>query len=65
MLVLRILAVLVVIGVAGCVGAYFLTADRRYLTIAYRLLRWALVVALGFFGLLLLERVAVVAPLPF
>lgn len=65
MLVLRLLAVLVVIGVVGCVGAYFLTSDRRYLVCAYRLLRWAMVVALGFFGLLLLERVFVVMPMPF
>ena len=46
MLLLRLLVVLVGIGICGSVFAYFFTRDARYLALAWRLFRWALVVAL-------------------
>jgi hypothetical protein len=57
---LRLLAVLTVISVAIGVVLFFLTRDQRYLQFAWRLFRYALIVALLVFGLLILERVAVI-----
>lgn len=59
MLLLRIVAVLTGIGICGAVFLFFLNRDRRFLMFAWRLFRWALVLALVFFGLLILERVLV------
>lgn len=59
MLLLRIVAVLTGVGICGAVFLFFLNRDRRYLMFAWRLFRWALVLALVFFGLLILERVLV------
>ncbi len=59
MLLLRLLAVLVGIGIGASVFAYFFTREPRYLALAWRLFRYALVVALVFFALLIVERVFV------
>ncbi|HOB45194.1 MAG TPA: hypothetical protein PKM60_03440 [Zoogloea sp.] len=59
MLLLRLLGVLVGIGIGASVFAYFFTRDPRYLALAWRLFRYALIVALVFFALLILERVLV------
>lgn len=59
MLILRIVAVLVAIGIGASVFAFFFTRDRRYLNLAWRLARYAIIVALVFFALLVLERVLV------
>ena len=40
-------------------AAYFFSRDARYLALAWRLFRWALIVALVFFALLIVERVFV------
>lgn len=60
MLILRLLAVLVVILVAGGVLAYLLTGDKKYVLFSWRLFRYALIVALLIFALMILERVAVI-----
>ncbi|MBA4093428.1 MAG: hypothetical protein C0489_05010 [Candidatus Accumulibacter sp.] len=60
MWLLRLLAVLTVIAVAGGVAAFLLTRDQRYLAFSWRLFRYALFVALGVFALMILERVAVI-----
>jgi hypothetical protein len=60
MWLLRLLAVLTALSVAGGVGAYLLTRNAAYLYFALRLLRYAVVVALLVFALLILERVAVI-----
>jgi len=59
MLLLRLLAVLVGIGICGSVFAWFFTRDARYLALAWRLFRWAIIMALVFFALLIVERVFV------
>ena len=59
MLLLRLLAVLVGIGISASVFAYFFTRQPRYLALAWRLFRYALIMALVFFALLILERVLV------
>ena len=58
-LLLRLLAVLAGIGIAGSVFAYFFTRDARYLALAWRLFRYTLIIALVFFALLVVERVLV------
>ncbi|HMV16270.1 MAG TPA: hypothetical protein PLN96_03205 [Zoogloea sp.] len=57
MLLLRLIAVLVAIGIGASAFAYLFTRDRRYLAFALRLARYALIVALVFLALLALERV--------
>lgn len=61
MLALRFAGILVVLIVAGSVLVYFLTRDRRYLRFAFRLFKYALVFALLVFGLLIAERVLMLA----
>lgn len=56
MVILRILAVLAVIAVGACVLIYLFTGDRRYLSLAWRILKYAVIVALVLFGLLIGER---------
>jgi hypothetical protein len=58
--ILRLLAVIVVITVAGGVAAYLLTRERKYLDFSWRVFRYSLIVALLVFALLILERVAVI-----
>ena len=60
MWILRLLAVLAALSVAGGVGAYLLTRDRKYLQFSWRVFRYAVIVALIAFALLILERVAVI-----
>jgi len=61
MLALRFAGVLVVLIVAGSVVVYFLTRDRRYLRFGFQVFKYALVFALLVFGLLILERVFMLA----
>lgn len=60
MWLLRLLAVLTVVTIASGVLAFLLTRDARYLQLAWRLFRYALLVALLVFALLIIERVAVI-----
>ena len=60
MWLLRLLFVLTAIVVAGCVGAYFLTGRREYLGFSWRVARYAIFMAFLFFGLLILERLAII-----
>ncbi|MCK6372541.1 MAG: hypothetical protein L6Q69_00370 [Zoogloea sp.] len=50
---------LVGIGIGASVFAYFFTREPRYLSLAWRLFRWAIIMVLVFFALLILERVLV------
>ncbi len=60
MWLLRLLAVLSVISVAGGLLAFLLTRNPKYLQFSWRLFCCALVVAFLVFALLILERVAVI-----
>ena len=59
MLILRLVAVLVAIGIGGLLLAFVFTRDRRYLALGGRLFRYAIIVALVCFALLIVERVFV------
>jgi hypothetical protein len=61
MWILRLLGILSALAVAGGVIGYLLTRNAWYLQFAWRLFRYALIVALLIFALLILERVAVIA----
>lgn len=56
MLLLRLLGILVLLGVGAAVALFLLTRNARYLDWAWRIFRYALMVALLIFALLLLER---------
>lgn len=56
MVLFRLLAVLFVIGIAVCVGAYLFTGQKKYLHWAFKATRVALVLAIAFFTVLVLER---------
>jgi len=60
MWLLRLLAVLTVLTVAGGVAAFLLTRNPKYLQFSWRLFRYAVIVALLVFAMLILERVAVI-----
>lgn len=60
MWLLRLLAVLTVLTVAGGVVLFLFTRDTRYLQFSWRLFRYSLVVALLVFALMIIERVAVI-----
>ena len=60
MWLLRLLAVLTLIAVAGSVLSYLLTRNAKYLHFAWRLFRYVLIVAFMVFALLIIERVAVI-----
>jgi len=57
---LRLLAVLTLLSVVGGVAAFLLTRNPKYLQFSWRIFRYALMVALLVFALLILERVAVI-----
>ena len=56
MIFLRILVVVLLAAVAYCALGYVFTRDRRYLRLAWRLLIAGLLAALGFFIVLIIER---------
>jgi len=59
MLVLRILGLIAAATIfAGCL-LFIFTGDRKYLRFTLRLLKYAVILALAVFGLLLLERLIV------
>ncbi|MBK8116955.1 MAG: hypothetical protein IPK44_21800 [Candidatus Accumulibacter sp.] len=60
MWLLRLLAVLTMISVAVGVVVFLFTRDTRYLQISWRVFRYALIVALLVFALMILERVAII-----
>ena len=60
MWLLRLLAVLTVLFVAGGLVSFLLTRNPKYLQFSWRLFRYSLIVALLVFALMILERVAVI-----
>lgn len=59
MLVLRILALLAVIGIAVSALAWILSGDRRYLRFSWRIFQVVLALSLVFLSLLFFERLIV------
>ncbi len=59
MLLLRIVAILTVIAIGSGILAFLLTRERRYLILAVRIAKYALIFALAVLTLFFLERVIV------
>lgn len=59
MLVLRIVALLAVVGIGVAVMSWVFTGDRKYLKFAWRVFQVGLAVILGFLALLFFERLLV------
>jgi len=59
MLFLRIIGILAVIAIGAGILAYLFTGDRRYLGLAGRVAKYALILALALFALLAFERLIV------
>lgn len=57
MLLLRIVGALVVIGIGSGIVAYLFTSDRRFLGLAWRLIRYSLIFAFVVLALMFLERI--------
>ena len=60
MWLMRLLGVLTLITVGGGFVAYLLTRNPKYLYFSGQVFRYTVIVALLFFALLILERVAII-----
>lgn len=60
MLILRIIGILTAITIGSAIIAWLVTRDRRYLSLAWRVSKGAVVVALAIFALLIAERLLVI-----
>jgi hypothetical protein len=60
MLLLRIVGILAAIAIGTGIVAYLFTRDRRYLVLAGRVAKYALIFALILFALLAFERLIVI-----
>ncbi|RIX40988.1 MAG: hypothetical protein D3M94_21035 [Rhodocyclales bacterium GT-UBC] len=60
MWLLRLLAVILVVSIGAGLVLHFLTGDRRYLILTWRLFRYGVVFALVVFALMIIERVALI-----
>ena len=60
MWLLRLLAVLLVVAIGVGLLIYAMTGDRRYLALSWRLFRYGIVFALIVFGLMIIERMALI-----
>ena len=58
MLIFRGLLLLALLAAGACFAVYAVTADRRYRALGLRLFKWTLVAGLGFFAVLIFERIA-------
>lgn len=60
MWLLRLLAVIAVVGIGVSLLAYVLTGNKKYLAFAWQLFRYGIAFALLVFGLMVIERVAII-----
>ncbi len=58
MVFLRALFLLLLLAAAGCFTCFLVTGQQRYKQYGLRVLRWTLVAAFVFFGVLILENLA-------
>jgi uncharacterized iron-regulated membrane protein len=59
MLLLRLIGILTAITIGSAVVAWLFTRDRRYLSLAWRVSKGAIITALAIFALLFAERLLV------
>ena len=58
MLVFRWIVLLLLVGGLVCFAMYLGTGQQRYQMLGVRIIKWTVVAALGFFAVLILERLA-------
>ena len=58
MLIFRWIALLLLAAGLVCLALYLGTGETRYRVYAVRIVKWTVVAALGFFAVLILERLA-------
>ncbi|HRK37005.1 MAG TPA: hypothetical protein PK347_01330 [Burkholderiaceae bacterium] len=56
MLLFRFTMILLLLAVVATFVFYLATGDVRYRTLGLKIIKWAVLAALGFFGVLVLER---------
>ena len=61
MLVFRWIVLLLLAASLVCLALYVGTGQPRYRVYAVRIVRWTVIAALGFFAVLILERLAMLA----
>jgi hypothetical protein len=59
MLILRIIAILAVLGIGSSIAAWMLTREMRYLELAWRIGKAGLIIALALMAVLAAERIIV------
>ncbi|GIX23345.1 MULTISPECIES: hypothetical protein [Caldimonas] len=57
MVVFRLAILLLLLAAIVCLGLYLLRNDRRWLHLGVAIIKWTLVAALGFFAVLIVERI--------
>jgi hypothetical protein len=57
MLVFRIAILLLLVAAIVCFGLYLMRNDRRYLALGVAITKWTIVAGLGFFAVLIAERI--------
>jgi hypothetical protein len=62
MLILRWLVLLPLLGAIVCFGFFAATGEARYKRLGLVILKWTTIAALGFFAVLIVERVLAPAP---
>lgn len=58
MVIARVLFALLAVAAILCFAMYAGTSERRWLLRGWRIVKWTLVAGLGFFAVLILERLA-------
>ena len=58
MLIFRWIVLLLLAGALVCFALYVSTGQRRFVTLSVRIVKWTVIAALGFFAVLILERLA-------
>lgn len=56
MLIFRMIMMLLMLGVVASFVFYVATGEVKYRTLGLKIMKWAVLAGLGFFGVLVLER---------
>ena len=56
MLIFRMTMMLLLLGVVASFVFYVATGEVKYRTLGLKIIKWAVLAAMGFFGVLILER---------
>lgn len=57
MLFFRALVLLLLVAAVACFAMYVGTSNKRWMALGLRIVKWTIIAGLGFFGVLMLERI--------